>query len=123
MIKGIQLVGLVVSLYFFYKSYLLVRKREENVKQFIVWIFLGVLLFGFSLVPGSVDVFLDFLGLENRAFALVIGGLLLLYLLFFNFVSRIDSLDKQLSRINEEVSFLKYEMKKITQEKENKKEK
>lgn len=118
--KGIQLVGLVVSFYLFYKSYLLVKRREEDVKQFLFWISVGFLLFFSSLFPNIIDVFMDFLGLENRAFAILIVGVLLMYLLFFNFVSRIDYLDRQLSQINEEVSLLRYEMKKLL-EGENKK--
>ncbi|KYK33444.1 MAG: hypothetical protein AYK19_13780 [Theionarchaea archaeon DG-70-1] len=120
MMKGIQLVGLVVSFYLFYKSYLLVRRREEDVKQFLFWISIGFLLFFSSLFPSIIDVFMDFLGLENRAFAILIVGVLFMYLLFFNFVSRIDFLDRQLSQINEEVSLLRYEMKKLLESKNKK---
>jgi hypothetical protein len=112
MIKGIQILGLLVSIYLFYRSYNLVKKREEDVKQFLFWVFLGILLFVSSLVPGIVDIFLDLLGLENRAFAIIIIGTLLLYLLFFNFASKIDNLNQQISQINEKVSLIEYEMKK-----------
>ncbi|MGD2249947.1 MAG: DUF2304 domain-containing protein [Candidatus Methanofastidiosia archaeon] len=116
MIKGIQILGLLVSIYLLYRSYTLVKKREEDVKQFLFWIFVAALLLLFSLSPELIDLFLDFLGLKNRTFALIIMGVLLLYFLFFNFTSKLDKLDRQLSAVNEKVSLLEYEMKKSQEE-------
>ncbi len=103
----VNVVGLAVGLYFLVQSYRLVRRREEDVFSFLIWLIVGTALVVVSLFPGVADYVMTLLGMEMRAYTIFTLGILLAYVLMFQLFRLIWRLNRSLSKLNEELSLLK----------------
>ena len=105
--RGINFVGILVGVYLLWQSYLLIRRREESVFNFYVWLLVGAGLIMAGLFPGVFEYIIDVLGMEERAFAMFAIGIFILYLLVFHIFQQIRLLESSLSSMNEELSLMR----------------
>lgn len=103
----VNVVGLAVGLYFLVQSYRLVRRREEDVFSFLIWLIVGTALVVVSLLPSVADYVMTLLGMEMRAYTIFTLGILLAYVLMFQLFRLIWRLNRSISKLNEELSLLK----------------
>ncbi len=107
----IQIIGVLVGLYFLFKSTKLIKERKESIYEFFLWIFLGVALIFTSLWPNFVVRFLGIFGAEKNLNALFILAILILFFLIFYTFKLNRNMLKMISKLNEELSLIKYKIK------------
>lgn len=112
MIRIINIIGILFGIYFLFKSYLLVKKKKEDVKQFLLWALIGIIMLILAVYPKLADIALKLLNMEERINAIFAIGILLSILLIFNLNNQIEKMDSQMSKLNEEIALLKYREKK-----------
>jgi len=112
MIRLINILGILFGFYFLFKSYLLVKKKEEDVKQFLLWGLIGIILVILGIYPNLADIPLRILNMGERINVIFTMGILLSILLIFNLNNQIKKMDAQISKLNEEIAILKYKGKK-----------
>lgn len=105
--RGIELLGVIVGGYLVYKSVQLFRKKEEDVLNFSIWLFVGVGLVISGFFPQVFTYIRKILGMEERAYTMFTLGLFISYLLIFRIFSYLRELKRDLSEINEEISLNK----------------
>ena len=108
MIRIINIIGILFGLYFLFKSYLLVKKKEEDVKQFLLWGLIGIILIILGIYPNLADIPLKILNMGERINVIFAMGILLSILLIFNLNNQIKKMDTQISKLNEEIAILRY---------------
>lgn len=116
--RGINIIGVLVGIYLLSRSYLLVRRREEDVLNFLVWLVVGVGLIVAGFFPDVFNYIMKFLGMETRAYAMFVIGIFILYLLLFRVFSSIRKIERNVSKINEEVSLMKEKLSSVSSEAE-----
>ena len=109
MIRGIQIVGILIGLFFLYQSYKLLKNKDEDVPEFLLWTAIGVVLVGVSAYPEAISSFLGVTGMVIQAYFIFTSGILLLYVLLMHLFKRNKELNKQISKLNEEMGILRYE--------------
>lgn len=112
MIKGIQIIGLMFGVILLYQSYKLVKNKEENVPEFLLWSIVGLMIVVVSIYLDSVNIILRLLGMSDRINAIFAVGILLAYLLIMHVFSLNRELNRQISILNEELSILRYMLEK-----------
>lgn len=112
MIKGIQIIGLMFGVILLYQSYKLVKNKEENVPEFLLWSIVGVMIVFVSIYLDFVDIILRLLGMSDRVNVIFVVGILLTYLLIMHVFSLNRELNRQISILNEELSILRYMLEK-----------
>ncbi len=109
MVSIINVAGFLLGCYFLIKSYLLIKKKEEEVTDFLVWSIIGVSLLVLVLVPQVGDALADYLDIRTRANTIFALAIFLLYMVLFRMNTLNKKLDKQISALNEEIALLKHE--------------
>ena len=112
MIRGIQILGILIGLFFLYQSYKLVKNKDEDVPEFLLWTTIGVVLVTMSAYPEAISSFLGVAGMTDQVYFLFTSGILLLYLVVMHLFKLNKALDRQISKLNEEMSILRYEREK-----------
>lgn len=112
MVKGIQVIGVLIGLYYLYKSYRMVRLKKADVREFLLWTFVGFALVIVSFYPNIVTFFFNFLGMSLRGNAIFTIGILISYFLLIHVITLNRELNYQISKLNEEIALLRYEIEK-----------
>ncbi len=101
--------GVLIGLFFIYKSISMVRKKEEEMFSLIIWLILGIALLISGLFPEIFNIIRKILGMKREAYAMFSLGLFLSYLLIFKIFSYIRDIKKDVSKLNQEISIQKHE--------------
>ena len=104
----IQLFGVIIGLYFLQKSFKLVKDKKESLFEFFLWSFLGVAIILTSIFPNRIVNVLGIFGAEKNLNALFVLAILTLFFLIFYTFKLNRNMMKMISRLNEEISILKY---------------
>ncbi len=112
MVKGIQIIGILIGLYYLYKSYRMVKNGKADVREFSIWVFVGFALIVVSAYPDVVTYLFNFLGMGFRGNAIFTIGILLSYFLLIHVTTLNRELNYQISKLNEEIALLRYEIEK-----------
>jgi hypothetical protein len=117
-IAPIDLIGILVSVLLIFKGISLVRNKNENVFEFLLWMSLGSVLLILSLssaitVIDTIDVILSglwILGFKSGVNGIfLLTNLVLLALLFYTY-SNIKSNEQKISNIHQEIALKEYEL-------------
>lgn len=112
MIRGIQILGILIGLFFLYQTYKLVKNKDEDVPEFLLWTTIGIVLVAMSAYPEAISSFLGIAGMTSRAYFIFTSGILVLYLVVMHLFKLNKELSMQISKLNEEMGILKYEKEK-----------
>lgn len=110
MIRGIQIIGVLIGLFFLYQSYRMVKDKKEDVWGFILWVFIGSSIALISIFPDILDYLLGIVQMQIRAYAIFTLGILFAYFLLFQLFRVIRTLNENMSKFNENLSILRYEI-------------
>jgi|Deesub1362B_J571_1020462.scaffolds.fasta_scaffold03435_4 hypothetical protein len=108
MVSGIQVVALIVGVYYIFKSYKLLRERKEDVRQFLLWLVLGVGFIVVSINPDVVLILSQVLGMSYRGNMIFALSIILAYLILLHLSAKIAELNSNISQLNEELAVLRY---------------
>jgi len=117
MLRGIQILGVLVGIYLIIRSYLLTRKRQEDINQFLIWIVIGLLITVGSVFPGILSYIADILNMQERVYTLFIIAFIFIFLLLMNLFKQNRKIMTEISKLNEEQSLLKFELSKKSKRK------
>ena len=112
MLRGIQIIGVLIGFFFIYQGYILVKQKKEDITSLLLWTIVGTGIIATSLYPGMFDYFLGLLQMKERPFAILTIGILTAYILLFQFYKTLRNLDNHLSKLNEELTLLRYKLEK-----------
>jgi hypothetical protein len=112
MVKGIQIIGILIGLYYLYKSYRMLKLRKADVREFLIWTFVGFALIIVSTYPDIVTYLFNLIGMSFRGNAIFTIGILISYLLLIHVITLNRELNYQISKLNEEIALLRYEIEK-----------
>ena len=99
----------LVSLALFRLLYL-VRKERVTLLPTLFWgVLWGVIGF-FTIFTRLADTLMNSLMMENRMEFILIGGLLLLYVIVYNFSLALKQIEQKLSKLVQAMALLEYEL-------------
>ena len=108
--KGIYIVSVLLGFYLLVRSYVLVRKKEEDVLNFFIWLLVGGGLIVVGVFPGILDYITKILGIRERPNTIFAMGLLVSYLLIFRIFNSLQRIGTNMSKMNEAVALLQEAM-------------
>jgi len=117
--KGIYVVSILLGIYLLLRSYVLVRKKEEDVLNFLIWLVVGGGLIIVGIFPGILDYVTRILGIQQRPNAIFAIGLLVSYLLIFRIFNTLQGIKTDISKINEEIALAKVASREILKNSES----
>ncbi|MDY6986978.1 MAG: DUF2304 domain-containing protein [Thermodesulfobacteriota bacterium] len=86
------------------------KKDRVGIRSAATW---TVLWFGigfFCLFPGLLDAAMRFAQMKNRMFFILVSAVFVLFALVFNLASRMDRMQRDISRLIQEIALLNYKV-------------
>ena len=108
MVSGIQIVALIVGIYYILRSYKLLKDKKEDVGQFLLWIVVGIAFIVIAVNPDIVLVLSKLLGMSYRGNMIFALSIILAYLLILHLWAKIAEINTNISQLNEELAVLRY---------------
>ncbi|RLE38559.1 hypothetical protein DRJ17_03540 [Candidatus Woesearchaeota archaeon] len=99
MVLGIQIIGFVFAVAMIYFTYLYFRRRQFDMKDFIIWLIVWILLVIAVLIPSTVNIFLESLGIVSAIQLFAITGVLFLLAVVFFLHKSVRTQQKKLNKI------------------------
>lgn len=96
MILGIQIIGVVFGLWMAYFSFLYYKRKEFNFLQFLFWEVLWLVFIIVIILPDSVNIITERLGIIRAMDLFVIAGFILIISLTFHNYVTVSKLRKKL---------------------------
>ncbi len=109
MFRLIQLMGVVLSLFVMYKSFLLARAKKSDFFELLSWSAFGFLILLYSLGFDFVAIFMSITGMTERTSVILGFSILATVFLVFMIFKQVKTLQLQISMLNDEVSLLRAE--------------
>ena len=109
MIRGIQIFGLLISIFLIIKTFHSYYRRDYAFRDLILWttVWTGVgIVF---IYPDVIGVFLIYLTLEQRLLAGLVLGLTFIYLLMFRLYQMHVNLERKVTELVQEIAVNLYE--------------
>ena len=111
--RVINIIAFLLGIFLIYKSYRLVKSKREDLFDFFLWTFIGIGLVITSVYLDIVNYVLGFMNMTSRVnFLFSFSALLSLFLIFMLF-KEIRNLQESQSKLNEAISIIHYEKKKV----------
>lgn len=110
MVSIITVAGFLLGCYFLLQSFLLIKKKKEEVQDFLVWGVVGVSLIVLTVFPQAGDTLADILNIRTWSNTIFAMAIFLLYMIIFRMHTLNRTLDKQISVLNEEIALLRHEL-------------
>lgn len=110
MVSIITAAGFLLGVYFLLRSYLLIKKKEEDVQDFLVWGVVGLSLIVLTVFPQVGNALADILHIRTWSNTIFAMAIFVMYLIIFRMHTLNRRLDKQISVLNEEIALLRHEL-------------
>ncbi len=82
------------------------KKDTIGIRSAVIWFLLWLFIGFFSLFPSLLDAVMRIAQMEDRMFFILITAVFILFALVFNLSSRIDHLQRNISRLIQEIAVL-----------------
>ena len=92
-----------------------IKGERIGIRSGIVWMGLWLCIGFFSLFPDLLDKLMVVAQMESRMFFLLVVAVFILFALVFNLVSRIDTMQRDMSKIVREIAILNSHIEKRSQ--------
>ncbi len=110
MVSIITAAGFLLGGYFLLRSFLLIKRKEEEVQDFLVWGVVGLSLIILTVFPQVGDTLAEILNIKTWSNTIFAMAIFLLYMIIFRMHTLNRALDKQISVLNEEIALLRHEL-------------
>ncbi|MDY6954526.1 MAG: DUF2304 domain-containing protein [Thermodesulfobacteriota bacterium] len=84
------------------------KKDHVGIRSAAIWILLWFGIGFFCLFPGLLDAAMRFAQMQNRMFFILVSAVFVLFALVFNLASRMDRMQRDISRLIQEIALLNY---------------
>ena len=112
MVRLVDVLSFVIGVFFLYRSYKLVREKKEDVKSFLLWVFIGAGLVFLSFSTSSIDYLLAFFNMTSTANLVFTVGIFLSLIMIFELFKTLKGLEHKVSMLNDELSIYRREKEK-----------
>ena len=102
--SAIQVVILLIVLIIWWRLYVRLKNSELNVREFVEWFALWLLVAGVTILPDTASYFATLLGVGRGADLVVYLALLLIFYLLFKIFLRLEKSEHQLTQVVREVA-------------------
>jgi len=104
MVLGIQIAGFLFGLFMIYYSFLIYKRKEFTVKEFVLWLVIWIMLIIVALFPYVLDPIVKTFGFLRALDLLVLSGFLFLILVIFYTYTIMRKIQKKLEVIVREIA-------------------
>ncbi len=105
-ITPVTLIFVFCSLIAIYYTIGRLKKDTIGIRSAVIWFLLWLFIGFFSLFPNLLNAVMRIAQMENRMFFILITAVFILFALAFNLSSRIDHLQRNISRLIQEIAIL-----------------
>ena len=110
MIKIIFLLGILFSILIALLSVFLVRRRAINQNGFIIWLVIALLIFFASIMPDTLNLLTEILGVAQPSITLLIFGFVISILLLVYIYQKLSKTINLVINLSQKIAFLESEM-------------
>src|SRR3989338_7738912 len=104
MVLGIQIAGFLFGLFMIYYSFLIYKRKEFTLKEFVLWLVIWIMLIIVALFPYVLDPIVKTFGFLRALDLLVLSGFLFLILVIFYTYTIMRKIQKKLEVIVREIA-------------------
>ncbi len=100
----------LVAFFEIWRAVIRVRRETMGIRSALVWVFMWSCIGVFSFFPDLLDAAMRLAQMEKRMFFILILAVFVLFAFVFNLVSRMDRLERNMSRLIQEIAMLNYKL-------------
>ena len=115
----LQIVGVLLGIFFIYKSYVLVKNKKEHLFNFFLWVIIGVVLVVLSVNLDILNISLGFMNMTSKINLLFTASVLLSLFLIFMLFKEVKNIEVKISKLNEDIAISKYKRGKKSRDSSN----
>lgn len=119
MIKGIQILGILVSVYLILQTVLEYKKGNHGARRTIIWMGLWILIATLFAFPSLTLLALPILTMQDAMLSTVVIGLVIAYILMFQTYQHLSETERKLTKLVQNIAIHDY-LEKATGNPENK---
>jgi len=108
MIKGIQLLGIIICLYLIYQTYYRSKKGALGNRSLIFWTALWVSILFLFFFPSLTLFLAPILNASDSMQMVQVIGIMILYILIFHLTLQMASLEEKLTKLTQNMSIRDY---------------
>jgi hypothetical protein len=109
LIKGIQVLGIVIGLYLVLTTYLEYRNGKATVKRTIIFTGLWSMMILFFINTRLVNIFMPLLSTESNVLTALVVGVLILFVLYLDTYKQLNNIEKNLDLLIQNLALKKYQ--------------
>lgn len=102
--SAIQIVILLIVLLIWWRLYLRFKNAELNVREFVEWFALWLVVAGLTILPDAASYFATLLGVGRGVDLVLYLALLLVFYLLFKIFLRLEKSERQLTKVVREIA-------------------
>ena len=88
----------------------MVKRERIGIRSGLLWFLLWLAIGFFSLFPEMLKYVMHLAQMENRMFFIPLMAAFILFILVFNISSRMDNMQRTISKLVQEIALLKYQI-------------
>lgn len=104
MIKGIQVLGILVSIYLMAKTVVQYKKRNYSPKRTAFWLSLWVVMAILFAFPSLTLLALPILTTQDAMLTVVVVGLMVTFILIYQTYQQVTSLERKLTELVQNIA-------------------
>lgn len=108
MIKGIQVLGLLVSVYLIIQTVLHYKRGNNGIKRTALWLNLWALMAILFAFPSLTILALPILTMQDAMLAVLVVGLIVAYVLVYQMYQQTERTEKKLTELTQNIAIHDY---------------
>lgn len=108
MIRGIQVLGILVSAYLIIQTVIQYRRGNSSVKKTALWLSLWTTVAFLFAVPSTTTFALSILSMENTVLAVLVVGLILAYAIVYETYQQATRTERKLTELAQNIAIHNY---------------
>ncbi|MFX0205630.1 MAG: DUF2304 family protein [Candidatus Hodarchaeota archaeon] len=108
MVKGIQVIGMVVGLYLIVQTYRNYRKGSNNIRRTIFWLILWSTMTVLFSNPSLSEFALPILSTQDALVSVIVLGMLLIFILITHIWQHINRMEQQFVELAQNLAINDY---------------
>lgn len=120
-ITTLTVLFLLLSCLAIWKIALNLKRESIGIRSALIWIVLWLSIGVFAIFPDLLNSAMRLAQMESRIFFVLVLAAFILFALVFNLVSRMDTMQRNMSKLVQEIALINSKIEEISEE--NKKEK
>ncbi len=109
-ITTITIIFALVAVAEIVRTVIRVKREAIGIRSALVWLLMWAGIGFFSLFPGLLNAAMHLAQMENRMFFIMVVSLFILFAIIFNLNSRLDKIQRNVSKLVQEIAILNYKV-------------